>query len=98
MLIKGGSKLEHELAIDLLYDGETFEILESERINTTYIHRAGCTYSAASTAELAKGKPVRESIYLAKEFITEAIRHSWKLNEYVGPLCTALIVLTVQAD
>jgi pyridoxine kinase len=85
VLIKGGSKLEHEQAIDLLYDGETFEILESERIETTYTHGAGCTYSAAITAELAKGKSVREAIYTAKEFITEAIRHSWKLNEYVGP-------------
>ncbi|RFU62522.1 bifunctional hydroxymethylpyrimidine kinase/phosphomethylpyrimidine kinase [Peribacillus glennii] len=85
VLVKGGSKLEHDQAIDLLYDGETFEILESERIETTYTHGAGCTYSAAITAELAKGKPVREAIYTAKDFITEAIRHSWKLNEYVGP-------------
>lgn len=85
VLIKGGSKLEHEKAIDLLYDGENFEILESERIETTYTHGAGCTYSAAITAELANGKSVREAIYTAKEFITEAIRHSWKLNEYVGP-------------
>lgn len=85
VLIKGGSKLEHEQAIDLLYDGKTFEVLESERIDTTYTHGAGCTYSSAITAELAKGKPVRDAIYTAKEFITEAIRYSWKLNEYVGP-------------
>ncbi|PLT35927.1 pyridoxine/pyridoxal/pyridoxamine kinase [Bacillus sp. V5-8f] len=85
VLIKGGSKLRHDQAIDLLYDGETFEILESERIETTYTHGAGCTYSAAITAELAKGKPAREAIFTAKNFITEAIRHSWKLNEYVGP-------------
>lgn len=85
VLIKGGSKLEHEQAIDLLFDGENFELLESERIETTYTHGAGCTYSAAITAELANGKSVREAIYTAKEFITEAIRHSWKLNEYVGP-------------
>ncbi|CAH0345013.1 pyridoxine/pyridoxal/pyridoxamine kinase [Bacillus sp. CECT 9360] len=85
VLIKGGSKLEHEQAIDLLYDGETFEILESERIETSYTHGAGCTYSAAITAELANGRSVIDAIYTAKEFITEAIRHSWKLNEYVGP-------------
>ncbi|WP_027416295.1 pyridoxine/pyridoxal/pyridoxamine kinase [Aneurinibacillus terranovensis] len=85
VLIKGGGKLEHEKAIDLLYDGETFEILESERIETTYTHGAGCTYSAAITAELAKGKPVREAILTAKAFITEAIRHSFPLNSYVGP-------------
>ncbi|MCM3006632.1 pyridoxine/pyridoxal/pyridoxamine kinase [Priestia koreensis] len=85
VLIKGGNKLAHEKAIDLLYDGKEFEILESERIETTYTHGAGCTYSAAITAELAKGKSVREAIHVAKEFITEAIRHSFPLNQYVGP-------------
>ncbi|MBM7690616.1 pyridoxine kinase [Peribacillus deserti] len=85
VLIKGGSKLQHEKAIDLLYDGQEFVVLESERIDTAYTHGAGCTYSAAITAELAKGKNVREAVLTAKEFITDAIRHSWKLNEYVGP-------------
>ncbi|MFD0871925.1 Pyridoxine kinase [Chlamydia abortus] len=86
VLIKGGGKLVSETrAIDLLYDGETFEILESEKISTTYTHGAGCTYSSAITAELAKGKSVREAIHTAKKFITAAIRHSFALNSYVGP-------------
>jgi pyridoxine kinase len=85
VLIKGGSKLAHEKAIDLLYDGKTFDILESERIETTFTHGAGCTYSAAIAAELAKGSDVTQAIYTAKEFITEAIRHSFALNQYVGP-------------
>jgi pyridoxine kinase len=85
VLIKGGGKLEHEKAVDVLYDGVTFDLLESDRIETTWTHGAGCTYSAAITAELAKGQPVKEAILTAKAFITEAIRHSFPLNEYVGP-------------
>ncbi|CAM4178723.1 hydroxymethylpyrimidine/phosphomethylpyrimidine kinase [Bacillus cereus] len=85
VLIKGGSKLGTETAIDVLYDGETFDLLESEKIDTTNTHGAGCTYSAAITAELAKGKTVKEAVKTAKEFITAAIRHSFKINEYVGP-------------
>ncbi|MEI4602510.1 pyridoxine/pyridoxal/pyridoxamine kinase [Bacillus cereus] len=85
VLIKGGSKLGTETAIDVLYDGETFDLLESEKIDTTNTHGAGCTYSAAITAELAKGKPVKEAVKTAKEFITAAIRYSFKINEYVGP-------------
>lgn len=86
VLIKGGNKLDHDKAIDLLYDGKDFEILESERVDTTYTHGAGCSSSAAIAAELAQGKPVREAIYLAKDYITAAIKHSWKLNEFVGPV------------
>ncbi|MBE5108100.1 pyridoxine/pyridoxal/pyridoxamine kinase [Bacillus thuringiensis] len=85
VLIKGGSKLGTETAIDVLYDGDTFDLLESEKIDTTNTHGAGCTYSAAITAELAKGKPVKEAVKTAKEFITAAIRYSFKINEYVGP-------------
>ncbi len=85
VLIKGGAKLDHPQAIDLLYDGQSFEILESERFNTTYTHGAGCTYSAAITAELAKGNSVRDAVYTAKEFITEAIRYSFPINSFAGP-------------
>jgi pyridoxine kinase len=85
VLVKGGGKLQHDKAVDVLFDGESFEVLEGERINTTYTHGAGCTYSAAICAELAKGKSVREAVHLAKAFITEAIRHSFPLNQYVGP-------------
>ncbi|MCE7793809.1 pyridoxine/pyridoxal/pyridoxamine kinase [Salipaludibacillus sp. CUR1] len=85
VLIKGGSKLDHEKAVDLLYDGNDFELLESDRIDTPYVHGAGCTYSAAIAAELAKGRSVKEAVQTAKEFITEAIRGSFKLNEFIGP-------------
>lgn len=85
VMIKGGSKLEYDKAVDLLFDGNEYKLYESEKINTTYVHGAGCTFSSAITAELAKGKSVLEAIDVAKNFITAAIRHGFKLNEYVGP-------------
>lgn len=85
VLIKGGSKLTHAKAVDLLFDGKTFKLYESEKVDTTYVHGAGCTYSSAITAELAKGKTVLEAVEVAKDFISEAIRHGFQLNDYVGP-------------
>ncbi|MBU8880986.1 pyridoxine/pyridoxal/pyridoxamine kinase [Bacillus sp. FJAT-29790] len=85
VLIKGGSKLQHEKAVDLLFNGQDFKLLESDRIETTYTHGAGCTYAAAITAELAKGKTVLEAVETAKILITAAIKHGFKLNQYVGP-------------
>lgn len=89
VLIKGGAKLATPTALDILFDGREFEILESPKIATKYTHGAGCTYSAAITAELAKGLPVREAVRKAKAFITAAIEHSFPLNGYVGPTCHA---------
>ncbi|WP_050613391.1 pyridoxine/pyridoxal/pyridoxamine kinase [Bacillus testis] len=86
VIIKGGSKLKGtEKAIDLLFDGKEHKVIENDLIDTPYTHGAGCTFAAAITAELALGKSVEEAIDVAKDFVTEAIRHSWKLNEYVGP-------------
>lgn len=86
VVIKGGKTLNHNKAVDLFYDGQSFTFLEEEKLETTYNHGAGCTFAAAITANLALGKPVKESVHKAKEFVTAAIRHGWKLNEYVGPV------------
>ncbi|CAG7648641.1 Pyridoxine kinase [Paenibacillus solanacearum] len=85
VLIKGGAKLDHPQAVDLLFDGTSFELFESEKLGTSYTHGAGCTYSAAVTAELAKGSGIREAVTTAKAFISEAIRHGFPINSYVGP-------------
>ncbi|WP_156288716.1 pyridoxine/pyridoxal/pyridoxamine kinase [Oceanobacillus salinisoli] len=86
VVVKGGKALEHEKAIDLFYDGKEFTVLEGEKINTTYNHGAGCTFAAAITANLANGKSVKDSVADAKAFVNAAIKHGWKLNEYVGPV------------
>ncbi|WP_100011286.1 pyridoxine/pyridoxal/pyridoxamine kinase [Lentibacillus sediminis] len=86
VIIKGGKALEYEKAVDLFYDGENFTILEAEKVNTVYTHGAGCTFAAAITANLANGKNVKEAVAAAKDFVTVAIAHGWKLNEFVGPV------------
>lgn len=72
-------------AIDLLFDGSRFTELDAERIETPHTHGTGCVFSAAITAELAKGSPVLEAVEAAKRFITVAIRHGFRLGEGFGP-------------
>ena len=86
VVIKGGKSFSDTAAIDILYDGRGFELFEAEKIDTPYTHGAGCSFAACITAELAKGAPVSEAVSKAKELITEALRQSFKLNEFVGPL------------
>ncbi|PWA09734.1 pyridoxal kinase [Pueribacillus theae] len=86
VVIKGGKALEHEKAVDLFYDGQDFTLLEKDKVDTTYNHGAGCTFAASITANLAKGKSVKEAVSAAKDFVYAAITHGWKLNEYVGPV------------
>lgn len=96
VLIKGGRKLNHEKAVDLLFDGQTFELFEADKVDQSNTHGAGCTFSAAITAELAKGRTVLEAVTTAKAFITAAIGNGFKLNEYIGPTRHSAYRLTQQ--
>lgn len=83
VLVKGG-RLEGP-AVDVLFDGKNTYLFEAPRIDTIHTNGAGCTYSAAITAELAKGKTVPEAVEHAKKFITAAIRYSFGFKKGVGP-------------
>jgi len=85
VLIKGGH-LKGD-ALDLLYleGGEVHEF-STARIDTAHTHGTGCTYSAAITAELAKGTGLLQAVSLAKTFVTEAIRSNPGLGHGSGPL------------
>ena len=85
VIVKGGKGADKEKAIDVVYDGKEFDYLESPRTDTTNTHGAGCTFSAAIAAELAKGADLKSAVKTAKVFISEAIKYSFKLNRYVGP-------------
>jgi len=86
VVIKGGKQLEHEKAVDLFFDGKDFVLFETEKVDTTYTHGAGCTFAAAITANLANGQSTLEAVKNAKAFVSAAIRHGFKLNQYVGPV------------
>lgn len=83
VLVKGG-RLKGP-AIDVLYDGEQFTTYTAPRIDTVHTSGAGCSYSAAITAELAKGYDVAEAVRLAKTFVTTAIEYGFSYTDKVGP-------------
>jgi hydroxymethylpyrimidine/phosphomethylpyrimidine kinase len=83
-LVKGGHLSGP--AVDILLVDGAFHEFESERIDTPHTHGTGCTYSAAITAELAKGRDVVEAVGRAKGFITRAIKTNPGLGHGSGPV------------
>ena len=86
VVIKGGHRLETDNAEDILIteDGEVVS-LSAERVDTARTHGTGCTYSACITAELAKGKSVKEAVTTAKGFIAAAISDGILVGHGHGP-------------
>lgn len=78
VVIKGGTRLSQEQALDLVYDGKTYHILESPIIDRNN-NGAGCTFASAIAAHLARGEAVVDAVGLAKQFVFHAIEQS---NEY----------------
>ncbi|MDR1318806.1 MAG: bifunctional hydroxymethylpyrimidine kinase/phosphomethylpyrimidine kinase [Treponema sp.] len=86
VFIKGGSKLPDATeAVDLLYDGNNFELIKKPLIKTNRTHGAGCTVSAAIASGLARGLSVYDAVVLAKKFISQSLEGNFALNEWVGP-------------
>jgi hydroxymethylpyrimidine/phosphomethylpyrimidine kinase len=85
VVVKGGHR-GGDTVTDLLYDGQTFEMLDRPRIDTPHTHGTGCTFSAAMTACLARGKTVPEAFAAAKQYTHAAITAAPGLGHGHGPL------------
>ena len=86
VIIKGGHSADLDVAEDFYIDQQgSVILLRSERLQTKQTHGTGCTFSAALTAELGKGKPVEEALFTAKEFIQSALVHPLGIGHGHGP-------------
>lgn len=85
VVIKGGHDEDPNQAVDILFDGKSFEYFTSQRITTKNTHGTGCTFSAALTAELAKGSSVLDALAIAKSFIQAAIEDDLRIGAGHGP-------------
>jgi hydroxymethylpyrimidine/phosphomethylpyrimidine kinase len=85
VLVKGGHLAEDALDVLLTSTGELHEF-SAPRIASTHTHGTGCAYSAAITAQLAKGRTLVDAVASAKTYITEAIRTAPELGSGSGPL------------
>lgn len=85
VVVKGGHLGESEDSIDLVYDGNDFQLLPSRRIRTENTHGTGCTFSAAIAAGLAAGLAPLPAIERAKRYVSRAIAESLALGGGHGP-------------
>ncbi len=84
VLVKGGH-LPGEPTDVLLWEGR-IERFSATRITSRHTHGTGCTYSAAITAELAKGSSMVDAVGSAKSYVTRAIAEAPGLGQGTGPL------------
>ena len=84
VVVKGGHR--EGPATDLFYDGKGFKEFTAPRFDTVNTHGTGCTFASAVAAGLARGMVVTDAVALAKDYVTEGIRHSFSVGQGHGPL------------
>ncbi|MGB4658738.1 MAG: bifunctional hydroxymethylpyrimidine kinase/phosphomethylpyrimidine kinase [Mobilitalea sp.] len=84
ILIKGGHRLNE--ANDFLYQYGKSEWFYGEHIDNPNTHGTGCTLSSAIACNLAIGLDLSQSVYLAKKYISGALKANLNLGKGSGPM------------
>ncbi len=79
VLLKGGHG-DGPDSTDIYADAHKVHEFKTPRLHTRNNHGTGCTLSSAIACYLAKGLNLEDSCSAAKNYITEALRHSEKLS------------------
>ena len=92
VLLKGGHGLQD--ASDLLYANGEMVWFQGKRIDNPNTHGTGCTLSSAIAANLAKGLPLTQAVYQAKDYISGALAAMLDLGQGSGPMDHAFALRT----
>lgn len=85
VLITGGDS-ESDTCLDMLLDDQGVVIFDSHRVQSPHTHGTGCSFASAIACLMACGRSLRDSIPIAKRYVTQAILHAPQLGQGHGPL------------
>lgn len=86
VLVKGGGMTGTLKGVDVWFDGETWETLTTENVETKNTHGTGCTLAAAITANLTLGKDLKTAVTDAKNYVTTALKYALDIGQGTGPV------------
>lgn len=85
-LLKASSGKAPEVIIDVLYDGKEFELVESPYSESRNTHGTGCSLASAIAARLAQGRPLKQAVRQACQYVAVGIRTSVTFSKGSGPI------------
>jgi hydroxymethylpyrimidine/phosphomethylpyrimidine kinase len=98
VLLKGGHlpltkdhKISHDPreatnVVDILFDGKTATLFETEFLTSKNTHGTGCSLASAIAANLASGKDLIRSVRNAVRFVEVGIKTSIDMGKGSGPI------------
>jgi hydroxymethylpyrimidine/phosphomethylpyrimidine kinase len=80
VIITGGHR-DGDVVVDVLYDGDRFLELRTDRVPDRQVHGTGCAFASAVAAYLAQGVPLEEAAERAQRYVANAIRHALRVGQ-----------------
>lgn len=77
----GGSLSDPEV-VDILCDEGEISEYRYARVEVPETHGAGCTYSAALTALIAKGMLLTDAVQMSRELVSAALSQAWHVGSH----------------
>ena len=84
IVIKGGTRMAGEQAVDLLYSVDHHEVFSQKKVDTPTVNGAGCAFSSAITANLVLGTDVSKAVAESKKFVAHCISNGVLMNDHTG--------------
>ncbi len=85
-IIITGGQFEDSHAVDLMYDGRSFNAFQAMKVVTNNVKGIGSTFSSIVCALSTKGLVLGECIDRAKKYIAKAVQHPFQIGKGKGPL------------
>ncbi len=80
-VVKGGH-LSGDEVVDVLYDEGEESLFGSPRLYDVHTHGAGCTFSSALTAYLARRELMTDAVEKAKAFVEQALKQAIQVGRH----------------
>ena len=80
VIITGGHR-DGDVVVDVLYDGDRFLELRTDRVPDRQVHGTGCAFASAVAAYLAQGVPLEQAAERAQRYVANAIRHAFQVGQ-----------------
>ena len=85
VVVTGGDRNTAE-ATDVLVEATRTSLLGAPRVDTTFTHGTGCTFSSALACGLAAGAPLQAAVVAAKAYVSEALQNAIAFGNGRGAL------------
>lgn len=85
-LVKAQSEEQRDVVVDVLYDGEHFELIESAYEKSRNTHGTGCSLASAIAANLALGYDRSKAVRRAIKYVSIGIKTSVDFSKGSGPI------------